>query len=500
MENRHDKLSQPEGFHLLPDEELVSIIQHDYRQPSDTLSSLKQILRLTNAEHPDRIGKTGPSLAAIAIEASELIDPSTTPRHLKLYEALFGRDSLRTAIDLISVHPELCRASVLRLAELQGLEDNLEREEEMGRIIHESRELDDPMAIALTKERGWGWPYYGSVDSTPEFIRTLTAYCQKTEENSAFLFQEYVDRHGNTQTISHALELALAWIDRRMNSNQEGLIEYKTPLEHGIENQVWKDSPDAYHHADGTIANHNRPIASIEVQVTTYDALLDAASLLRDILDQPDHATDLEQKAKTLGETILDLFWTEEKGGYFVLGLDRDENNNLRQLKIRTSNMGHVLNSRLLEGDDNPDRVRKREAIVAQLLTPEMQNVSGIRTLASDEYRFRPGAYHNGSVWPWDTHHIAKGLRRQGYLDIAASIDDKILDINQTLGTFPEYVRGDNSDRPSINTHSIIVRDKATGKLNQVEQPPQEIQAWTVASILATESRKRRNNPPPTTA
>ncbi len=496
MKERHENVSLPEDFHLLPDEELVSAVDHGARQPNRVLSSLDQILRLTKAEHPDRIGKTGPALAAIAIEASDLINSSEIPTHLRLYEAVFGRDSLRTAIDLISVHPELCRASVLRLAELQGLEDNLEREEEMGRIIHESRHQNDPVAAKLSMERGWGWPYYGSVDATPEFIRTLTAYCQKTEENTAFLFQEYVDRHGNTQTISHSLELALAWIERRMNSNAEGLIEYKTPLENGIENQVWKDSPDAYHHEDGTIANFDKPIASIEVQVTTYDALLDAAELFRDILDQPERAEELEAKAEHLKNATLDLFWTEDKGGYFALGLDRDKHCNPRQLKVRTSNMGHVLNSRLLEGDDDPEIVRKREAVVAQLLTPEMQNVSGIRTLASDEVRFRPGAYHNGSVWPWDTHHIAKGLRRQGYHDIANALDDKLLLINKTIGTFPEYVRGDDADLPSVNTHTIVVRNTYTGELNQVEQPPQEIQAWTVAAMLATESRKKRNAPP----
>lgn len=492
MTEKHGTHSLPDGFHLLPGEELVVAEKFDARPLKKHLSGLEQMLRLTSAESPDMIGQTGPALAAIAIKASDLAVPQEAPQHLRLYEAVFGRDSLRAAIDLISVHPELSRASVLRLAELQGLEDNVDREEEMGRIVHEARELADPEARRLTAERGWGWPYYGSVDATPEFVRTLTAYCQKSEENTAFLAEEYIDKNGNTQTISHALELALSWIDRRINSNTAGLIEYKTPLKNGIENQVWKDSPDAYHHADGTIANHNKGIASIEVQVTAYDAMLDAAELFRTILDEPRRAEELEHKARYLKKAILELFWTEEKGGYFVLGLDRDEHNQLRQMKIRTSNMGHALNSRLLEGDEL-DIVRKREALVAQLSSPEMQNTSGIRTLASDEVRFRPGAYHNGSVWPWDTHHITKGLRRQGYSDIATSLDDKLLSIHRTLGIFPEYVRGDTSDTPSINTHLIEVRDKTTKKINRVEQPPQEIQAWTVAAMLATESRRQRS-------
>src|SRR5690606_30664910 len=117
-------------------------------------------------------------------------------------------------------------------------------------------------------------------------------------------------------------------------------------------NQVWKDSPDAYHHSDGTLANHTSGIASIEVQTTAYDALLDAALLYEDYLNTPDIAYTLREQAEELRSTILNEFWTDEKGGYFVLGTDRDELGNLRQLKVRTSNMGHTLNSRLLAGND----------------------------------------------------------------------------------------------------------------------------------------------------
>lgn len=481
--------SVPPDFHLLPGEKILNVVQHPSRISSNEPSSIAQILRLTRAEQPADIGKAGPSLAAIALEASELEDPRDTPEHLRLYEAVFGRDSLRVAIDLVSSHPELARATTLTLARLQGLEDNLEREEEMGRIVHEVRESEDPVAQRLTAERGWGWPYYGSVDATPEFIRTLTAYCQKTEENAGFLAVEYQDRRGETRTMSQALELALAWIERRLNSNPEGLLEYHSPLPHGIENQVWKDSWDAYHHSDGTIANHAKPIASIEVQVTTYDALIDAAELFEDILDQPQRAAELRRRAEQLKQTIFDIFWTDDKGGYFVLGTDRDENGSVRQLRIRTSNMGHVINSRILKGDD-PDIVRMREAVVKQLFSPEMLNVSGIRTLASDEALFRPGAYHNGSVWLWDTHYIAKGLRRLGYKEQAKQLDEKLLNVVRTTRIFPEYVRGDESDTPSLNTYTIEIWDEKNQRLNKVEQPPQEVQAWSVAVIRAIEHRR----------
>lgn len=477
----------PPHFKLLPGEHVLQVIRYPHLERDHIPSSLEQMKRLTNATIDKEIGLFGPSKAATSFDQE-------APEHLKLYETLFGRDSLRVAIDLISNYPELARTTILELARLQGVRDNVSNEEELGRIVHEARSPDDPIAKRLSAERGWEWPYYGSVDATVEFIRTLTAYCQLSEENRAFLAEQYIDRIGESRTISHALEMALGWIERRLNSNPEGLLEYNTPLARGIENQVWKDSWDAYHHADGTIANHQQGIASIEVQVSTYDALIDAAELFEDILDEPARASGLRDRAETLKAIIFKEFWTDEKGGYFVLGTDRDDDGKLRQLKIRTSNMGHTLNSRLLKGSD-PSIVHMREQTVRHLFSPEMLNVSGIRTLATDEYRFRPEAYHNGSVWVWDTHHIAKGLRRLGYAQEANELDRRILSSVNETRMFPEYLRGDDSDKAAVNEKTIILWDDRNQRENVVEQPPQEVQAWTVAAILATKKRLDRITP-----
>lgn len=477
----------PKDFRLLAGEEIVSVTLPSIRHFDTNPSSLEQIMRLTKANRADEIGKFGPPLAALAMEA-KVAEEGEPPEHLRLYEAVFGRDSLRVSIDLIRHYPELARATILELARHQGLEDNRSREEEPGRILHELRNENDPIAQKITEQLGWDWPYYGSVDATPEFIRVLVAYCQRSEENRAFLSQEYVDRLGNLRTISYALEMSLAWINRRINCNSECLLEYCSILPNGIKNQVWKDSPDSYHHADGTIANHSRGIASVEVQVTAYDALIDAAEIFEDVFDQPVRARELRLQAERIKLAIFTHFWTEEKGGYFVLGTDRDERGQLRQLKVRTSNMGHTLNSRLLKGDE-PHIVRMREAVMAQIMSPELLNGSGVRTLASDEVRFRPGAYHNGSVWLWDTHHIAKGMRRLGYTQQANNLDGRILNAVNVTKMFPEYVRGDFEPVPTINHHIINVRDKVNGWVTNVEQPPQEVQAWTVAAILATRRR-----------
>lgn len=507
MEHKTGSDTLPADFKLLPFERPIAVIPHAPRIFDEVPSSLEQMMRLTKSPSPNEIGAYGPSVASLAFDVSArtsvgpgqspLNDPTDknllpAPDHLRLYEVVFGRDSLRAAIDLISSYPELARATTLTLAELQGVDYSKERDERPGQIVHEARPEDDPRAKELSHELGWGWPYYGSVDATPEFIRTLTAYCRLSEENYAFLSKEYTDRRSETRSMAYALDMAVDWINRKLDSNAEGLLEYKSLIPRGIENQVWKDSWDAYHHADGTLANHNQGIASIEVQVTTYDALLDAAFLYENALGDSVKASALRHRAEKLKHVILSLFWTEDKGGYFVLGTDRDDTGELRQLKIRTSNMGHTLNSRLLEDDSDPEIRRKRDAVVRHILSPDMFTHSGIRTLAGDEVRFRPGAYHNGSIWLWDTHHIAKGLRRHGFDDEADEIDRRLLNVVNVTKIFPEYVRGEAGGGPKLNTRTIELWDDQAQRINQVEQPPQEVQAWTVAAILAIKKRLAR--------
>ena len=144
----HDEITSvlPDDITLLPGEKLLNVIHHEPRSFGRVPSSLEQILRLTGAQLEEEIGRQHPSLASLAFDVD---DDKETPAHLHLYEVVFGRDSLRVAIDLISSYPELARITTLMLATLQGTEFNTSREEEPGRIVHEARDQDDPLAIEL---------------------------------------------------------------------------------------------------------------------------------------------------------------------------------------------------------------------------------------------------------------------------------------------------------------------------------------------------------------
>ena len=50
---------------------------------------------------------------------------------------------------------------------------------------------------------------------------------------------------------------------------------------------------------------------------------------------------------------------------------------------------------------------------------------------------------------------------------------------------FPEFVAGGEPGTDLIAKRIVDVYDSRNGRLNRVEQPPQEIQAWTVAAMVA---------------
>lgn len=478
---------------LLPGERIVRVENFLAQIVTHPPSELEELTRLAHSKLIQHIGDNGPVLAAISLSY-----PQSTGYQSELhrYEALFGRDSLRVAMDLMSFFPRLARTTLIELAKLQGTRYDAASEEEPGRIIHESRSPHDVIRQQITQEFGWGWPYYGSIDSTPEYVRTVAAYCKSVEDGPHFLEVKYTDRSGHTQSIADSVRHAVEWMTRRMDLNPEGLLESHTSCPGGIENQFWKDSWDSYFHSDGTIANHEGGVSSIEVLRVVYDALLDSAELYRDRLGLHDEAGDLMRRADQLRYTILEKFWVNEKGGYFALGSDRDTNGKLRPLKIRTSNMGHLLGSRLLDGDDAMTTAL-RESVIRQLFSPELLSPSGIRTLATDEMRYRPGSYHNGSVWPWDNYFIIKGLERHRYSQLAKNLADRLLRTAETTRRFPEFVRGDTATEASLNDRIIDVWDETNQRINRVEQPPQEVQAWSVAAILAIKySRKLHRNQP----
>jgi glycogen debranching enzyme len=151
------------------------------------------------------------------------------------------------------------------------------------------------------------------------------------------------------------------------------------------------------------------PVASVEAQALAYDALVEAAALYS-------NPTRLLEAAARLEQAVEKHLWIDDpEGGFYAIGVDREpESGASRPLKTRASNMGWLLDSRLL---DRPEHAERRRRIVDLLLSSEFLAEGGIRTLSAREERFRPRAYHNGNVWGHDNYMISLGFTRHGFHD-----------------------------------------------------------------------------------
>jgi glycogen debranching enzyme len=424
-----------EPIRLLPGERLEHVHELDLVDPPTMPDPLVELCKLTGVERPEEIGDNGPAIASRATEANA-DEPA-----LRLFEIVFGRDSLTVALILSELFPTLLEATVLHLARFQGKVDNAFKEEEPGRIPHEIRPPDTPGV--------WGFPYYGTVDATPLFIR---AAVRAIARRPAF-----------RADVQHALEAAVDWLLRRLGADELGLLSFQRANPDGLENQVWKDSWDSMSHADGSVCNHHAPVSSLEAQALAYDALLDVGE---------------STAAARLERGVEEQFWL---GDFYAIGVDRDPvTGSPRPLATRASNMGWLLGSRLLDGRE--DRQRH---IVQLLFSDELLADAGIRTLSSREARFRPRSYHNGTVWGVDNYVISLGLEHRGFVDEAQELRRRLEAVCEATRRLPEFVAGGDHGSDLITRRIVDVYDEINERPNRIEQPPQEIIAWTVAAMVA---------------
>jgi glycogen debranching enzyme len=295
------------------------------------------------------------------------------------FMTVFGRDTLITCLQTLLFGPELARSALEVLAELQASEDDPSIDAEPGKIVHEVRRGK--------ASKNWFERYYGTVDATPLYLILLSEVWRWTDDDA--LVRNFKDP---------ALK-ALSWIEEHGDLDGDGFVEYAKRSPTGLDNQSWKDSWDSQRFSDGSIASS--PIAPVEVQGYVYDAKRRMAELAREVWRERELAERLDREAAELRDRFDEAFWSDERGGFYVLALDKDK----RQVDSLCSNIGHLLWSGIVP----PNRV---DAVVDRLMGPDLWSGWGVRTMSSADGGFNPLSYHNGTVWPHDNSLIAWGLAR----------------------------------------------------------------------------------------
>src|SRR5579884_1299592 len=335
------------------------------------------------------------SLLDLRILRSELDGHHYFAAGLPWYGALFGRDSIISALQTLAYEPNIAEETIRLLAKYQGTKNDDWRDEEPGKILHELRrgELANLNEIPQT-------PYYGSVDSTPLFLILVGEHANWTGDLSLF------------KDIRPNVERALRWIDEYGTDPQLQYLAYASKSSKGLGNQGWKDSGDSIMNAEGSLATP--PIALVEVQGYVYRAKLLIASLYARSGDEG-IAGRLRRQAEELKSRFNHDYWDADKS-FYAIALQKGG----RPANVISSNPGQAL----WTGIVNEQRA---ESVVQHLMAKEMCSGWGIRTLSQKEQRYNPIGYHLGTVWPHDNAIAAAGFRRYGFDREAVQVLDGIV-------------------------------------------------------------------------
>ncbi|AWN39539.1 glycogen debranching N-terminal domain-containing protein [Methylobacterium durans] len=306
------------------------------------------------------------------------------------FAALFGRDSLISAIQTVPIYPDFARGALEMLARYQAGETDDTRDMQPGKIPHELRHGE-----MATLHLNPYWPYYGTADATPLYLILLHHAWQFTGD------RDLIERHLT------AAERCLAWIDDYGDMDGDGFQEYQRRAPDGAENQGWKDAGNAVLDENGD--DVPAPKALCELQGYVYDAWRRMAEIY-DALDRPDQARALRDKARDLHRHFNAVFW-DESAQFYALCLDSKK----RRVMSVCSNPGHLLWSGIVP----PERA---EAVARRLMAEDMFSGWGVRTLSADHPAYNPHDYQLGAVWPHDNGLIAIGLAQYGFRTEAARI------------------------------------------------------------------------------
>ena len=365
--------------------------------------------------------------------------PSTGAGDPGRYHALFGRDSLITALQLLPIRPDVARATLRTLAALQGRRDDPETGEEPGKILHEHW----PQAPRRLVEMGWPVRdgrllYYGSVDSTSWFLVALAAL---GDEDLA------TELGTNWRATGE-------WLERSVQRGG-GLVRHgprRGPG--GLCQQGWRDTTDPLDpdtrgggilREDGSVPTS--PLADADTQAVAVAA----ARALADLSGERSH----RDFASSLRDEVVEAFGPTEPGGLpETLAIEADG----RAVRGAGSQLGW-----LLWADAAPEGAAER------LVQPDVLTPWGLRTLSERHPRFAPHAYHRGSVWPFDSWLGWGGLRAAGHHQEAERVRTGVLEALDRLGGAPElYAVGrDGPDEVEIANR---------------------VQAWTVGARWAFEN------------
>ncbi len=410
-------------------------------------------------------------------------------------EDIWGRDRVITAIDTLSTEPEIALETIKTLAEIQGTKVNKKSEEEPGRIHDENKNIDRWPAPPLVKlpfrtiiSPLWGgnskeYTMYFSGDTTPLYISLVHEYFEKVDSN--ILDQEIIDKDGKQKNVGESVKQAVGWISSHLNN--DGLVEIPKTNIFSILFQTWRDGIYSNPDEKGRLPNILEPIVYLDIQALSAQAYNHAAEMVSNNNEESDL---LREKAKRLIDVTVKEMWMEDEQ-FFSIGFDKDEKGNNRLLRTIQSNAGWLLNTDFFDELSEGERKKYISGIITKLFSDEFLTDVGIRTRSVRHADDRSTADYHGSLvsWPVDTYMFAKGLRRQGFPDLATQLENRIINAVNMAGKTEEFFIIDKNGKVIIDVEEATKKDN-TEDIIAIERIPEKNIAWTTTAVAASKRQK----------
>ena len=416
-----------------------------------------------------------------------------TSRGSLFNHTIFGRDVSMMSLWTLAAGDEfrpVIRATIHALSKYQGLKRGKLNEEEAGRILNEYKPYgkwrSDPFTKAVNRAVGlaWGGTWqaelgYVGLDSTPLYVQLVSTYALTDRS----VLDERVTRRDDTtvlvrQCLLEAVEFIMA------HRGRHGLVASRRRNPFSLFFQSWRDSHLAYLYPDGRLASLSRPVVYLEVQADCVDALRAAAELLGH--DLPHEANEWSKAADAIAATVIQEFWLP-KEQMFAMALDVTRSGHLIAMPTPASSQGWLLQSTIFDTTPAAERRQYLEAIIRRQASTEFLTVAGIRARGNGADAGLGLADYHGSwtVWPLDSYMYARGLRRQGFPELAAELEGRVLAAVAEAGSFYEFFLASPAGEILWRPHEVPKR-RPKRQVNLQILPERDLGWTTTACYMLT--------------
>lgn len=468
-------------FTTLASDEIASVEPAPHEPPARAQIDMDAILDTLSASMPLLSAGTWPPSA----------DASTKDIGTDYSHTLFPRDlfiSLRSLTVRYTVGRFL--PAVDEVFRYQGRDRDValdpdgydRRDEAPGKLFHEHRDPADALAHTIAGITGCAWPWYAADDVTGDGANYVM---ELALAQPSILERRVVQPDGREITYRDAVMAALEWQLKRMEESGRHMI-LSTHLSRPAGStwmppigSVWKDSPDGFVRADGTMPT--RPVALVEVQCILYRSLRLGAQL--------GFVKNGDALADGVRADFFDTFWVDDHAGGFP-GYFAEIDETRRKLvvaPVAASSLIDTLASGLLDG---PAMTERLHAVMRHLYDPDLglRGALGLRSLSTESPHYYPSGGDKGAIWPYLNDRLATAAAERGFHHCAHHDDLLTQHICAATSAVPEFVP--DAAEPGFDRVRVKVwRTRPDRYLTTAIEPAKPWQLWSLGALARASAR-----------